>query len=489
MMSFENNDLLVALPELKLAAMALILLLLGVAMKKEHYRLIAGLSVFTLLVVAGLIVYCGGETATAFSGMFVSDHFSSYMKLLVVLGSAVSLLMATQYLEREKINRIEYPILVLFATLGMMLMISANNLISLYVGLELQSLPLYVLAAIQRDSVRSTEAGLKYFVLGALSSGLLLYGASLIYGFSGATDFPLIAEALHGHQTVSLGVVTGMVLLLAGLAFKISAVPFHMWAPDVYEGAPTPVTAFFAIAPKVAAIALLTRVLMGPFGDMVEQWRQVVVVISIASMALGGVAAVVQTNIKRLLAYSSIGHMGYALVGLAAASTAGVQAVVIYMTIYAVMSAGAFCIVLMMKQKGKMVENISDLSGLAKEQPLLALAMSILMFSMAGIPPLAGFFGKLFIFQSAVAAGLYTLAVVGVLTSVVAAYYYIRIIKVMYFEESKENGLDRAEDCGLNLILLAVSVVVVFFIILPAPVLNSAQAAAQSLIRTGPLIK
>ena len=482
MVSFDNNDLMVALPELKLVVMALALLLLGVFTKKEYYRLISGLSVFALLFVAGLIIFYN-TTGTAFNGMFIADGFSSYMKLVVVLGSAVSLLMATQYVEREKINRIEYPILVLFATLGMMLMISANNLISLYMGLELQSLPLYVLAAIQRDSVRSTEAGLKYFVLGALSSGLLLYGSSLIYGFSGATGFPQIAEALHGHGTVSLGVVTGLVMILAALSFKISAVPFHMWAPDVYEGAPTPVTAFFAIAPKVAAMALVTRVLMGPFGDMVEQWRQVIVVISIASMALGGVAAIVQTNIKRLLAYSSIGHMGYALVGVAAASTAGVQAVVIYMTIYAIMSAGIFCVVLMMKQRGKMVEKISDLSGLAKEQPLLALAMSILMFSMAGIPPLAGFFGKLFIFQSAVASGLYTLAIVGVLTSVVAAYYYIRIIKVMYFEESAGAGFAPAHDRGLNLILCAVSAFVVFFIILPAPVLNSAEAAAQALIK------
>jgi NADH-quinone oxidoreductase subunit N len=481
MTPFVTNDLMIALPELKLAVMALILLLIGVLTKKEHYRVVAGLAVLSLLAVAGIILFCA-QPGVAFNGLFVSDGFSSYMKLLVVLGSAVALLMATQYLEREKINRIEYPILVLFATLGMMLMISANNLISLYVGLELQSLPLYVLAAIQRDSVRSTEAGLKYFVLGALSSGLLLYGSSLIYGFTGATGFPQIADALHGHGAIPLGVITGMVMLLAGLAFKISAVPFHMWAPDVYEGAPTPVTAFFAIAPKVAAIALLTRVLMGPFGDMVEQWRQVIVVISIASMALGGVAAVVQTNIKRLLAYSSIGHMGYALVGLAAASAAGVQAVVIYMTIYAVMSAGAFCIVLMMKKDGKMVEKISDLSGLGKEQPLLALAMSILMFSMAGIPPLAGFFGKLFIFQSAVAAGLYTLAVIGVLTSVIAAYYYIRIIKVMYFEES-DVKLDAAKDCGLNLILLAVSVAVTFFIIRPGLVLTSAQAAAHALIK------
>jgi NADH-quinone oxidoreductase subunit N len=480
MMPFEHKDLIIALPELKLAVMGLVLLLLGVITKKEHYRLVASLSVFTLLVVGGLVL-CGGGMGTAFNGMFVSDGFSSYMKLLVVLGAAAALIMATPYLEHEKINRIEYPILVLFSTLGMMLMISANSLISLYMALELQSLPLYVLAAVQRDSTRATEAGLKYFVLGALSSGLLLYGSSLVYGFTGATGFPQIAEALHGG--VSVGVTAGMVMIIAALAFKIAAVPFHMWAPDVYEGAPTPVTAFFAIAPKVAAVALITRVLVGPFGDMVAQWQQVVVVISLASMALGAVAAVVQTNIKRLLAYSSIGHMGYALVGLAATSLEGLQAVIIYMTLYAIMSAGVFCVVLLMRKKNKMVENISDLSGLGKDQPLLALAMSILMFSMAGIPPLAGFFGKLFIFQAAVSKGMYALAVFGVLTSVVAAYYYIRIVKVMYFEESEAGGLDRAEGRGPKLVLLASSLVIVFFIVLPAPLLTGAQAAAHALAR------
>jgi NADH-quinone oxidoreductase subunit N len=482
MYPFEAHDLIAVLPELKLCGVALALLLLGVILKKENYCLIAGLSFLGLLVVAGLVFCSRGDTTIAFNGMFISDSFSAYMKLLTLGGSAVSLLMAGSYLEREKLNRIEYPILLLFATLGMMLMISANSLISLYMSLELQSLPLYVLAAIQRDSVRSTEAGLKYFVLGALSSGLLLYGASLIYGFSGATGFPQIAAALQGHEVMPLGVVTGMVMMLAGLAFKVSAVPFHMWAPDVYEGAPSSVTAFFAIAPKVAAIALLTRLLTGAFGDMTEQWRQVIVVISIASMALGGVAAIVQTNIKRLLAYSSIGHMGYALVGLAAGGVAGIQGVIIYMTLYVAMSIGVFCIVLMMKKKDKMVENISDLSGLAKQQPVLALAMSIMMFSMAGIPPLAGFFGKLFIFQSAINAGLYTLAVVGVLTSVVAAYYYLRIIKVMYFEEGAA-GIDKAEDRGLNLILLGASLIIIFFIVLPSPLLSSAEAAARALVK------
>jgi NADH-quinone oxidoreductase subunit N len=488
MRPFEAPSLMAAFPELVLAGFSMILLVLGVIGKKSRYRLIALLGVLMLVAVGVLVAKFRHDTGTAFGGMFISDGFSTYMKMLVVTGSAAALMMSTKYMEREKINIAEYPVLILISTLGMMLMISANDLISFYMSLELQSLPLYVLASIQRDSLRSTEAGLKYFVLGALSSGMLLYGASLIYGFTGATGFAQIASALHEHHAVSPGVVTGMVLMMSAMAFKISAVPFHMWAPDVYEGAPTPVTAFFAIAPKVAAIALMTRVLMGPFGDMVEQWRQVIVVISMASMALGAIAAVTQTNIKRLLAYSSIGHMGYALIGLAAANKSGIQGIVVYITIYMVMSIGVFCIVLMMKHKDKMVENISDLSGLAKQQPMLALAMAIMMFSMAGIPPLAGFFGKLFVFQSAVNAGLYTLAVVGVLTSVIAAYYYLRIIKVMYFEEAETNsfgsaGIDKAEDTGLNLILQAASLAVVFFIALPAPLLNSAEAAAQSLMK------
>jgi NADH-quinone oxidoreductase subunit N len=481
-MSFlQSPDVMAIFPELMVATLAMLLLVLSVAGKEENYRLISRLSVLALIVGCAAVYHANAGSGTAFGGLFIVDGFATYMKMLVLCGTAVSVLLATKYLERENINRVEYPVLMLFSVLGMMMMISANDLISLYMSLELQSLPLYVMAAIQRDHARSTEAGLKYFVLGALSSGLLLYGSSLIYGFTGATGFEHIALALH-DQAPSVGVIVGLVMILAGLAFKISAVPFHMWAPDVYEGAPTSVTAFFAIAPKVAAVALLTRVLTGPFGEMVEQWRQVIIAISMASMALGGVAAVVQTNIKRLLAYSSIGHMGYALIGLAAASTQGIQAVMIYMTIYVAMSIGTFAIVLMMKRDGQMVENISDLSGLAKQQPILAAAMSVMMFSMAGIPPLAGFFGKLFIFQSAVSEGLYTLAVVGVLTSVIAAYYYLRIIKVMYFEET-ERGLDKADDRGLNIILLASSLVVIFFIVLPSPVMTRAADAAQALIK------
>ncbi|MDE1151212.1 MAG: NADH-quinone oxidoreductase subunit NuoN [Micavibrio sp.] len=470
-----------ALPEIFLAIATLVLMLFGVLRKKEDYNSVANLGVFLLVVVGALLFHYSGGTNETFSGMFIADDFGSFMKLLVVGGSAVSILMSAKYLERQRIQRFEYPILILFSTLGMLLMISANNLIALYMGLELQSLPIYVLAAMQRDTIKSTEAGLKYFVLGALSSGMLLYGASLLYGYSGTTNFNDMALALGAHHPAPLGVVVGMVLLISGLAFKISAVPFHMWTPDVYEGAPTSVTAFFAIAPKIAALALITRVFMGPFGHLVEEWRQVVEVIAIASMALGSVAAIGQKNIKRLLAYSSIGNMGYALVGLCAANAEGVKSVMIYAAIYMVTTIGAFAIVLMMKQRERMVEEISDLAGLGQKKPMLALAMTIMMFSMAGIPPLAGFFGKLFVFQAAVGQGLYTLAVIGVLTSVIGAYYYLRIIKVMYFEEAGDDSLDPAKDTRLNVVLAISTLAVLLFIATPGMLLNSADSAAKTL--------
>jgi len=478
MKPFNFPDLAPLTPEIMLACFGMAALMIGAFAKQGSYRLVTRLCILALIAVATVVFGASGATSTTFEGMFVTDGFAAFMKMLVLGGSIAALLMATKYMEREKINRFEYPVLILFSTLGMMLMISANDLISLYMALELQSLPLYVLAAFNRDNLRSSEAGLKYFVLGALSSGLLLYGMSLIYGFTGATGFSAIASSFGLGAGVPLGVVTGMVFMIAGLAFKISAVPFHMWAPDVYEGAPTPVTAFFAIVPKVAAIALFVRVFAGAFGDLSAVWQQVIIVISAASMALGAVAAVVQANIKRLLAYSSIGHMGYALVGLAAVSAAGIQAIILYMALYAVTSIGVFCVVLMMKKDGKMVENISDLAGLAKGQPLIALAMAILMFSMAGIPPLAGFFGKLLIFQAAVNAGLYPLAVFGVLTSVVAAYYYLRVIKVMYFDEPAA-ALDRPDDAVLKALLLVSTLAIVVFIVVPVPLMTAAQAAAS----------
>jgi NADH-quinone oxidoreductase subunit N len=382
-------------------------------------------------------------------------------------------------------NRFEFPVLMLFATLGMMMMISANNLMSLYLGLELQSLSLYVLAAFRRDDLRSSEAGLKYFVLGALSSGMLLYGCSLIYGFAGTTSFGalagLFADAAGGGEAVPTGVVVGLVFLSAGLAFKVSAVPFHMWTPDVYEGAPTAVTAFFATAPKVAAMALFVRVLMGPFGGLVEQWQQIVIFISLASMILGALAAISQTNIKRLMAYSSIGHVGYALVGLAAGTEEGVRGVAVYLAIYIFMNVGTFACILCMRQKDRMVEGIEDLKGLSKTDPMMALALAVFMFSMAGIPPLAGFFGKLFVFSAAIDAGLYGLAIIGILTSVVGAFYYMRIVKFMYFDDPEE-AFDRPIGREMSLILLGSGLVITFFIVFPGPILDGASAAAASLV-------
>jgi NADH-quinone oxidoreductase subunit N len=371
-------------------------------------------------------------------------------------------------------------VLVLFATLGMLLMISANDMLALYLGLELQSLSLYVVAAFRRDHLRSSEAGLKYFVLGALSSGMLLYGISLIYGFAGTTSFPALAAEFSGGDDVPIGLIVGIVFLAAGLAFKISAVPFHMWTPDVYEGAPTPVTAFFATAPKVAAVALIVRVMMGPFGDLVDQWQQIIWFISVASMILGALAAISQTNIKRLMAYSSIGHIGYALIGLAAGTQDGVNGILLYITIYVVMNLGTFACILCMRQKDVMVERIEDLKGLSKTNPAMAMALAIFMFSMAGIPPLVGFFGKFYVFLAAIEAGLYVLAVVGVLSSVVGAYYYLRIVKLMYFDDPIE-AFDRPIGREMGVILAGTSLLIVVLTVGIAPLLDGTAMAAASL--------
>ena len=428
-----SSSLSLAGPELIVAAGALVLLMLGVYLRRRRQprrRLAGGAG-------AGrgrrLVVYSGGEGG-AFGNAFVNDPFARFMKVLTLIGSMVTLIMSREFAKQEKFDKFEYPVLVLLATLGMMLMIAANNMIALYLGLELQSLALYVVAAINRDNLRSTEAGLKYFVLGALSSGMLLYGITLVYGYTGSTGFQEIATALTGAER-QLGLVFGLVFVLAGLAFKISAVPFHMWTPDVYEGAPTPVTAFFAAAPKMAAMALLVRVTVGAFEPIALDWQQIVAFISIASMVLGAFAAIGQRNIKRLMAYSSIGHMGYALVGLAANSQAGVRGVAIYMLIYMVMTLGTFAVILAMRRNNANVEEIGELSGLSATNPVMATMLTILMFSLAGIPPLAGFWGKWYVFLAAIDAKLYALAVIGVLASVVGAYYYLRIIKIMWFDE------------------------------------------------------
>lgn len=414
---------------------------------------------------------------TAFDGALVNDAFGRFMKVLTLIGSIVTLIMSVGFAKAEKFDKFEYPVLIMLATLGMMLMISANSMISLYLGLELQSLALYVVAASNRDNVRSTEAGLKYFVLGALSSGMMLYGISLVYGYTGHTGFNEIAAALSDGER-QLGVVFGLVFVLAGLAFKISAVPFHMWTPDVYEGAPTPVTAFFSAAPKMAAMALLVRVTLGAFEPIAADWRQIVVFIAIASMVLGSVAAIGQRNIKRLMAYSSIGHVGFALVGLAANTQAGISGVLLYMLIYLVMTLGTFAFILAMRRKDGNVEQIGDLAGLSTTNPVMATIMTIMMFSLAGIPPLAGFWAKWYVFLAAINAELYTLAVIGVLASVVGAYYYLRIIKIMWFDESVGGFLPMASE--LRLVLGVSGAFILFYIFIGGPIASVADAAAKS---------
>ncbi|MBV6658343.1 MAG: NADH-quinone oxidoreductase subunit NuoN [Devosiaceae bacterium] len=469
-------NLLPALPEIVLAVGAMALLMLGVFRKSDSTNLITGLSIGLFIVALILTMLVPG--GTTMNGAFVMDSFARAMKVLIFGAAAIALSLGVDFVQREGYGRFELPILLMLATLGMGMMVSANTLIALYLGLELQALALYVTAAINRDSPRAAEAGLKYFVLGALSSGMLLYGASLVYGFTGQTEFAAIADTLAANG-VSAGVVFGVVFMLAGFAFKISAVPFHMWTPDVYEGAPTPITAFFAAAPKVAAMALLVRVAVDAFEPATREWQQVLSFIAIASMALGAFAAIGQTNIKRLMAYSSIGHMGFALVGLAAGSQAGVQGVVVYMAIYAAMTLGTFAVILSMRRSGGMVEEIDELSGLARTNPLQAFFLAMLLFSLAGIPPLAGFFAKYFVFLAAIEAELYVLAVIGVLASVVGAVYYLRIIKIMYFDEP----VDAFEPAAIELktATAAAGTFVIFFVLVAGPITSWAGRAAASL--------
>jgi len=467
----------VALPELILAGGAMVLLMLGVTTKRERGELVLWFAI-VLLAVSGLFVASGEGIATLFHDSFVVDPFARALKLITLTGAAVALLMSIDYWRGAGGVKFEFPVLVLLATTGMLMMISANDLIALYVGLELQSLALYVLAAFQRNSARSSEAGLKYFVLGALSSGMLLYGASLVYGFTGSTDFADIAAAVQ-PSGANIGLIFGLVFLMAGFAFKISAVPFHMWTPDVYEGAPTPVTAFFAAAPKLAAMALTVRVLITAFPAVTTQWQQIITFLAIASMALGSFAAIGQTNIKRLMAYSSIGHMGYALVGLAAGTTEGVQGVIIYLAIYLAMTLGTFACILAMRRHGRMVEDIDQLSGLSSTSPLMAFLLAMLLFSLAGIPPLAGFFAKFYVFLAAIHAGLYALAVIGVLLSVVGAYYYLRIVKIMYFDAPAERF--EPMDTPLAVVLGITGLFILLYFVYPAPLVAFAGAAAKSL--------
>ncbi|MBX6368527.1 MAG: NADH-quinone oxidoreductase subunit NuoN [Rhodospirillales bacterium] len=480
MPSFPLPPLSPALPEIFLAAASMALLLFGVFRGERAAREASWLAALALVVAVVLVLGGGGPRQLALYGMFVTDAFAVFMKVLVLLGGIFAIVMSIRWNEQARIARFEFPVLVLLATTGMMMMVSAADLISLYIGLELQSLSLYVLAGFKRDTVRSAEAGLKYFVLGALASGMMLYGCSMVYGFAGATDFATLAATLSGGETLAIGPLVGIVFVVVGLAFKVSAVPFHMWTPDVYEGAPTPVTAFFSVAPKVAAIALFLRVMIEPFGGYVADWRQVIWLISVASMVLGSVAAINQSNFKRLMAYSSIGHIGYALIGLAAGSKEGVESVLIYMAIYVFMNVGTFAVILLMRRNGEDVEAIDDLQGLAQTHPALALSLAIFMFAMAGIPPLSGFFGKLYVFMAAINAELYVLAVIGVVTSVVGAYYYIRIVKLMYFDAPKP-AFDRPFGAEMSAVLAVTAVVTLFFFIAPSVVVDSAAAAAASL--------
>jgi NADH-quinone oxidoreductase subunit N len=467
-----------SLPEIILALGALSLLMLGAFRAGKGDWIITEAAVVVLGLALISLFFQLGERAIIWDGAFIDDGFARFMKAVALAGSLLTLVLSREFMARHGIDHFEFPVLVLLATLGICMLISAQSLIALYLGLELMSLALYVIAAFHRDNVRASEAGLKYFTLGALSSGMLLYGASLIYGFAGTVSFTGIAAALQGGS--SLGVVFGLVFVLAGLCFKMSLVPFHMWTPDVYEGAPTPVTTFFATAAKVAAVAVTVRIVMTAFPDLQNEWRQIIVFVAILSMALGSFAAIAQTNIKRLMAYSSIGHMGFALVGLAAGNEQGAAGVMIYMAIYVLMTIGTFAAILSMRIGDRYVEDIKDLAGLARTNGLMAYVIAAMMFSLAGIPPLAGFFAKWYVFVAAINAGLTGLAIIGMLASAVAAFYYLRIIKVMFFDESAPS-FDRVNP-EVTAVMATTGLIVLTFALFPGPlIVQSAAAAARSL--------
>ena len=466
------NIFLPILPELSIFISAVLLLIVGLFVK--NIKLIINLAIITLII--AIILVFVQPVQSAFNNSLTIDEFSKIAKTLILIGSLASIVMYHSSREDLNINLFEYPILILLATIGMMIMVSANDLIAIFIGLELQSLTLYVLAALNRNHLASSEAGLKYFLLGALSSGLLLFGLSYIYGFTGNTNLNLISTTVTSGN---IGLIIGIVFVCSGIAFKVSAVPFHMWTPDVYEGAPTPVTAFFALAPKVAAIALAVRFLIVGFGDIAFDWQQIIIFLSIASMVFAAFAAIAQKNIKRLMAYSSIGHVGYALIGLACGTSQGVSSLVIYLSIYLIMNIGVFSFILSMKNKGEYYENISDLSGLYKTHPYYSVVITILMFSLAGIPPLAGFFGKFYIFIAAIESNLLLLAIVGIVASVVGAFYYLRIIKVIYFDESK-NSFDGFSHRSLGLLTHPSAILILIFCLYPLPLIKISNYAASS---------
>ena len=451
------------LPELFLSIAIMFLLMLGVFIKKS-FKLVNLLTILSLIFAIALVLNQPNEIIKIFNGSYIIDKLSIFMKVLTLLFCVFVLLLSKDYIKNNSIDKIEYPIIILASTLGMILMISSYDLIIFYLGLELQSLCLYILASFKRDDERSTEAGLKYFVLSALASGLLLYGCSLIYGFTGSTNFEIISENLSEGNT---GAVFGMVFIIVGLAFKVSAVPFHMWTPDVYEGSPTSVTSFFALVPKIAALTVFIRFMYVPFINVISHWQTIIIFLSIASMILGAVAAIGQSNIKRLMAYSSIGHMGYALAGLAPGTNAGIHSTIIYLTIYLVMNLGAFGCIFMMKRENVFYEKINDLSGLSKNHPMLALGFLIILFSLAGMPPLAGFFAKFYIFMAVIEAKMYTLAIIGLVTTVVSAFYYLSIIKVIYFDKPIE-PFEENYDWGLKASLVLSSILILIYFIYPS---------------------
>ena len=462
------NNLDFILPEIFISLAIMFLLILGV-FKKNSSNIIHYLSIVCLLITGILIINNpSGTQVTLFSGSFIIDNLSSFMKILTILGGASILLMSKKFLKISKIFLIEYPILILSSILGMLVMISSNDLMVFYIGLELQSLALYVLASFNRDQLKSSESGLKYFVLSALSSGLLLYGCSLIYGFSGSTNFDIISNTVNSNH---YGLTFGIVFILVGLSFKISAVPFHMWAPDVYEGSPTPVTLFFSVVPKIAALTVFIRFLYVPFINMMDQWQPIIIFLSIASMIFGAIAAIGQKNLKRLIAYSSIGHIGYALAGLSVGTNEGLQSSIVYISIYIVMNLGFFSCLLMMKKNDLYFETIEDLSGLSKNHPILSLCFLIVLFSLAGIPPLAGFFAKFYIFKSVIEQSMYFLAIVGLLSTVIAAFYYLRIIKIIYFDEQREK-YDTDHSNWLKVSLTLSTLLILLYFIFPSKLLE-----------------
>jgi NADH-quinone oxidoreductase subunit N len=461
-------------PELWLAVTASLLLGFGYWGGKDRATFARYYAMFVLIVFALMSFFLGQPEGFAFNGALIVDSFGQYAKLILGFSAAAALLFSKSYFKTEKLERYEYSVLVLYSVLGMSIMVSSNSLLSLYIGIEMQSLALYVMAAFNRDSLRASESGLKYFVLGALSSGLLLYGASMIYGFTGSLEFPAIAASI-AETGATPGIVAGMVFLLCGLAFKISAAPFHMWTPDVYEGSPTPVTGFFSAAPKFAAMALIARILVGPLEGITESWQQVIIVISVLSMAVGALGALQQTNIKRLMAYSSIANMGYALVPLAAGTVAGVKGLLIFMSIYVITVIGIFALILQMRIRNGMVEQISDLSGLSKSNRGMAIVMTMFMFSLMGIPPLLGFFGKLFAFLPAAEAGLMPLVVIALIASVIGAFYYLRVIKTMWFDEVKHEFVESPRNLRFLSLVSAL-------LLLPILLLPGISTSAQSLI-------